>query len=159
MGDRQRGEHVDHAETDPEPISGSGYGTPRPDTNLGTSDLAGVDPDFGLDPQVNAPGYGGTDRGRTEMGNYRTSHTGSGATSAGDVGGTLRGGDTTSNADSYSNLAHGLGEATAGVNMPQGVTSPAASDNPPGGEHISAPEPNDATAQTEGLQSTRSPQG
>jgi len=176
MVNRQPSEHAkqeafDRAVSDPEPISGSESGTPRPDTTAGTSSLAGVDPDFGLDPHTETSGYGGTDRGRAEMHNSGISRipgsddnslTGGGGAAGADVGGTLRAGDTTSDADSYSNLAHGLGEATAGINMPQGVTRPAASDNPPneeGGAHVSTTGPSDATAQTEGLQSTRSPQG
>jgi len=175
MVDRQPGEHAkqeafDRAVTDPEPISGSESGTPRPDTTSGTSNLAGVDPDFGLNPHTETSGYGGTDRGRAEMHNSDTSRipgsegnsTTSGGAAGADVGGTLRAGDTTSAADSYSNLAHALDEATAEINMPQGVTRPAASDNPPdgeGGAHASATGLSDATAQTEGLQSTRSPQG
>jgi len=176
MVDRQPSEHAkqeafDRAVSDPEPISGSESGTPRPDTTAGTSSLAGVDPDFGLDPHTETSGYGGTDRGRAEMHNSGISRipgsddnslTGGGAAAGADVGGTLRAGDTTSDADSYSNLAHGLGEATAGINMPQGVTRPAASDNPPNeedGGHVPTTGSSDATAQTEGLQSTRSPQG
>ena len=74
---------------------------------------------------------------------------GGGGTAGADVGGTLRAGDTTSDADSYSNLARGMGEATAGINMPQGVTRPAASDNPPkgeGGVRTPTTGPSDATA-------------
>jgi len=175
MVDRQASEHgkqeaFDRAVTDPEPISGSESGTPRPDTtsiNPDTSNLAGTDPDFGLDPHTPAVGYGGTDRGRTEMTNYTEPRTlgtegdhlagGGGATSA-DVDGAARAGDTTSDADSYSNLGHGLGEAETGLDMPQGVTVPAASDNPPtGGTQVPTLGPSDATAQTTGLQSTRSP--
>jgi len=177
MVDRNASEHgkqeaFDRAVTDPEPISGSESGTPRPDTtsmNPDTSSLAGMDPDFGLDPHTPAAGYGGTDRGRTEMTNYTEPRTlgmegdylagGGVAGAAGaDVGGTAQAGDTTSDADSYSNLDHGLGEAEVGLNMPQGVTAPAASDNPPaGGTQVPAPGPSDATAQATGLQSTRSP--
>ena len=74
MVDRQPSEHAkqeafDRAVSGPEPISGSESGTPRPDTTSGTSSLAGVDPDFGLDPHTETSGYGGTDRGRAEMHN------------------------------------------------------------------------------------------
>lgn len=175
MVDRKASEHgkqeaFDRAVTDSEPISGSESGTPRPDTtsmNPDTSSLAGMDPNFGLDPHTPAAGYGGTDRGRSEMTNYtqpRTlgtegdSLTGGGGALSADVGGTARAGDTTSDADTYSNLGHGLGEAEVSLNMPQGVTAPAASDNPPtGGTQVPAPGPSDATAQATGLQSTRSP--
>ncbi len=175
MVDRKASEHgkqeaFDRTVTDPEPISGLESGTPRPDTtamNPDTSSLAGMDPDFGLDPHTPAAGYGGTDRGRTEMTNYTESRTlgtegdslrGGGGAAGADVGGAARAGDTTSDADTYSNLGHGLGEAEAGLNMSQGVTTPAASDTPPAsGTHVPAPGPGNATAQATGLQSTRSP--
>lgn len=164
--ERPTQERFDRAVTDPEPISGAEFGTPPQDTNGGASDRSLPDPDFGLDPRTDAPGYGGTDRGRTEMRNYREPRAlgregdrpMSGGAASTDTGGQAHGGDTTSEADSYSNLANGLGEATTAANMPQGVGSPAAADQAPErGTHAPAPGPSDATAREEGLQSTRSP--
>jgi hypothetical protein len=140
-------------------------GTPRPDTRLSAwrgdaraEDRAIPDPDYGIDPSLPNPMYGGTGRGSGDMvahaddrdmameGSDRPD-TGMDST----TGGTARGGDTTSTADTFSDPQHGLGESGIRGAMDTGVNTTGAA-----GRHA-APrdgmiDPNDEATLQEGMQ-------
>jgi hypothetical protein len=123
-----------------EPIStNAGQSAPPADTDRNTgraqpggADASIPDPDYGLDRNITGPGYGSTGRGNEHLadmtGDRRRPLEGIGVTAMtgrdalrSDV---ARGGDTTSNADSYQNTLHGMGESGVRGAMPQGADQP-----------------------------------
>lgn len=103
-------------------------GTPQPSTGLNTGrdapQVAGSsmpDPDYGIDPRIASPNYGGTGRGRESAVDMTHRHrsglegvaAGGDDPAPGDATGMGRGGDTTSGAGSHSDTSHGMGEAGA----------------------------------------------
>jgi hypothetical protein len=140
-------------------------GTPRPATRLSAGrgdaraeDRAIPDPDYGVDPSLSNPMYGGTGRGSGDMVAQASDHgmamegsdrpdTGMDST----TGGTARGGDTTSTANTFSDEQRGLGESGVRSEMDTGVNAPGAA-----GRHV-APrdgmvDPNDEATFQEGMQ-------
>lgn len=116
-------------------------GTPQPSTGLNTGrdapQAAGSsmpDPDYGIDPRIASPNYGGTGRGRESAVDMTHRHrsglegvaAGGDDPAPGDATGMGRGGDTTSGADSHSDTSHGMGEAGARGLMDDGVNRPSA---------------------------------
>lgn len=137
---------------DPRDRMAQGQGTPRPDrvspAPTTTGDLP--DPDFGLDSATTPDvAYGNTDRGgatSTAMtGHQRHGLEGMAAAGGSEdatTGGILRGGDTTGSADTDSNEAHGMGEATVGGTLAQGIDAA-----PAGSGDVASPDPATATNQ------------
>ncbi len=116
-------------------------GTPRPNTGLDTGRIGAQsaerdipDPDYGIDPKVASPMYGGAGRGSDDMvaraSDDRTALEGNtlpGASDDSTTGGTARAGDLTATADTFDNTQHGLGESGIRGNMETGVNRPPAS--------------------------------
>jgi hypothetical protein len=118
----------------------AGQGTPRPDTSLsagrgdaGARNRSIPDPDYGIDPTLPNPMYGGMDRGSDDIvaqasggraGREGVDRPETGMDST--TGGVARGGDTTSTADSFSDTEHGLGESGVTGNMDTGANTPGA---------------------------------
>lgn len=118
----------------------AGQGTPRPDSKLSAgrgdaraADRSTPDPDYGIDPTLPNPMYGGLGRGRDDIVAHATDRrsaieggnrpdTGMDST----TGGVARGGDTTSTANRFSDTEHGLGESGVTGNMDTGVNTPGA---------------------------------
>lgn len=140
-------------------------GSPRPDTNLsagrggaGATDRAIPDADYGIDPVLPNPMYGGTGRGSGDvvaqasnhgMASGGSDHPNTGMDST--TGGVARGGDTTSTADTFSDEQRGLGESGVRGQMDTGVNTPGAA-----GRHA-APrdgmvDPNDEATFEQGMQ-------
>jgi hypothetical protein len=155
---------VDSTGTDAE------QGTPRPDTRLGAgrgdagaTNRAIPDPDYGIDPSLPSPMYGGTGRGSGDMvaqaSNHVTALEGSDRSDTGmdsTTGGVAHGGDTTSTADTFSDPQRGLGESGVRSQMDTGVNIPGAA-----GRHI-APrdgmvDPDDEATFQQGMQHANGP--
>jgi hypothetical protein len=127
--------HATAAGTDAE------QGTPRPNTGLdtgrvgaGSEDRHIPDPDYGIDPNVASPMYGGTGRGSSDIvaqaSGDRAILEGNalpGTAHDADTGGTARAGDMTSTANTFDNTQHGVGESGIRGNMDTGVNRPPAS--------------------------------
>lgn len=114
---------------------GTAAGTPRPNTARTTAPSGPIpDPDYGMDPHETAPSFGSTGRGRDTLagatGARRAPLEGRGAPAQ--TGrdsartGVARGGDTLSEADSYEDMRHGMGEGGVRAGMDQGVGAPPA---------------------------------
>lgn len=109
-------------------------GTPRPNTERNSATSGGPipDPDYGMDPNDVRPSFGSTGRGRDRLagttGARRAPLEGEGATAQTGRGtersGIARGGDTTSEADTYEDARHGTDEGGVRANMDQGVNTP-----------------------------------
>jgi hypothetical protein len=155
----------DGAEEHADPIgTTAGQGTPRPNTGLdtGRTDAPGAndtipDPDYGMDPRVPNVTYGGTDRGTTTAIDTALQHReglemapARGNAAAPGTTGQLRGGDTTSTANTHEDMAHGLGESGTTGAMGEGVRMPGAADRASG--RPSGVDPNDESTFEEGQQ-------
>lgn len=146
----------------------AGQGTPRPSTGLDTgrtgteaADRHIPDPDYGIDPKVASPMYGGTGRGSEDMvaqaSMDRTTLEGDtlpGTADDSTTGGAARAGDLTSTADTFDNTQHGLGESGIRSNMDTGVNRPPASSAETGmrGNQDQMVDPNDEATFEEGMQ-------
>jgi hypothetical protein len=170
MTARHEPERTSHGAEDRAESAGTntGQGAPRPDTKLSAgSSGAGAagrslpDPDYGIDPALPNPMYGGTGRGSGDMvaqaSNHAAALEGADRPDAGadsTTGGMARGGDTTSTADTFSDEQRGLGESGVRGHMDTGVNTPGAA-----GRHAASrsdmADPNDESTFQEGTQHVR----
>ncbi len=134
-----------NADADAEPIGTSAsQGTPPPNTDRNTGhvpagggDAALPDPDYGMNPNVTGPGYASAGRGSETLADAtdqrRRPLEGEGLTAMTERNaprtGQARGGDTTSDANTYEDTLHGMGEAGVRGNMPQGADEPGMANN------------------------------
>lgn len=153
------GERIEPAGTN------AAQGTPRPDTKLsaGRGDAREgnqsiLDPDYGIDPSLPTPMYGGTGRGSddtiAQASSHRTAVEGNDRPDSGrgsTAGGTARGGDTTSTADTFSDTRHGLGESGVRGHMDAGVNTPGVAGRRPAPPDDIV-DPNDESTFEEGMQ-------
>ena len=146
----------------------AGQGAPRPMTGLDTgragteaADWQIPDPDYGIDPKVASPMYGGAGRGSDDIvaraSTDRTLLEGDALSSTADdstTGGTARAGDMTSTADTFDNTQHGLGESGIRSTMDTGVNRPPASSAESGmrANQDQMVDPNDEATFEEGMQ-------
>jgi hypothetical protein len=130
---------------DAEPIgTNASQGAPPPNTDRNTGsvpagggDAALPDPDYGMNPNVTGPGYASAGRGSETLadatGQRRRPLEGEGLTAMSERDaprtGQARGGDMTSNANSYEDTLHGMGEAGVRGTMPQGKDAPGMATN------------------------------
>lgn len=146
----------------------AGQGTSRPATGLdtgrtgtGAAEHRIPDPDYGIDPKVASPMYGGAGRGSDDtVAQASMSHATvegdnlSGMTDDATTGGTARAGDMTSTADTFDNTEHSLGESGVRGTMATGVNRPPASSAATGrrGNQDQMVDPNDTGTFEEGMQ-------